>query len=298
MAGHDGSDSVESCQLVFWRGYVKCAFYAVLEGGDPVGSPFFRSRECSPLPSGAALAAHQALVARLTEEGWEPASHGRTWYSLTFRRRDWSPIEELPLEEASAPVPAVEAHSASTVQPELQPAHDPTSVADPDPIPLATPAPAALRHGRGLRGLLIATAALIALSVGLGLTLFRTNSAQGNDRSELAPRQSLSRLRTQYHVPTPASVQRPTKAPTTKIVVTGTRGDSWVEARLGSEVGRSLYAGVVVQGQTIHVTAPVVWITFGAAGNLDLRVNGRAPVPGTFNGTVTALIAHGRVRSA
>jgi uncharacterized protein DUF4115 len=80
--------------------------------------------------------------------------------------------------------------------------------------------------------------------------------------------------------------------------VTGARGASWVEARVGSQTGRPLFAGVVAQGQTVRVTAPVVWVTFGAAGNLDLHVNGRAPVPGTFNGTITALIDHGRVHSS
>ena len=289
----------ETCHVVFWRGYVKCAFYAVPESGEPIGSPFFRSRERSPSQSGAALDAHRALVDRLSAEGWEPATRGRLWYALTFRRHESSPVEELPPEEPEPPavVSGVEAHAAPPprqAEPEPEPAPEPEVAREPEPEPETMPAPVA-RRSRRQAALLIATAMLITLLVALGLTLFRTTSAQGNDRTQI--------LRTQPQPPALAhrrksAVRRTLQAQPTTIVVTGSRGDSWVEAKAGSATGKSLFANVVSQGETIRVTAPVVWITFGAAGNLDVRVNGRAPVPGTFNGTVTAVIAHGRVRSA
>jgi Domain of unknown function (DUF4115) len=297
MAGHD--DSVfETCQIVFWRGYVKCAFYAVPEGGEPVASPLFRSRERSPAQSGAALEAYRALLERLADQGWEPAAQGRAWYALTFQRRDWSPIEELPLEEPPVAMPAVEAHTVPPPpepEPELGPQPEPAPVAEPEPVA----APAA-RTSRQQRALIVITAALITLAVALGLTLFGTSSAQGKNRGRVTPAQTRQELLSQ-HGPAVSAVpaaHRRVKAVPTSIVVTGSRGGSWVEARVGSKTGRSLFAGVVAKGQTVRVTAPVVWITFGAAGNLDLRVNGKAPVQGTFNGTITAVIAHGRVRSA
>ena len=304
----DHPSEFETCRIVFWRGYVKCAFYAVPNGGEPVPSAFFRSKEHSPLPSGAALAAHQALVEQLAAEGWEPATRGPAWYSLTFRRRGWSSVGgpgQLPIEELPPALPAVEAEPVSVPEPPpvrmpaveahmfAEPPAEPRPVADSPAAPLGFAARLAHKITRQQRLLLLAIAALIALAVGLGLTLFGANSAQGSAHSRIQPRQ-------EHHAgvaAAPAARRAAMTAPT-RIVVTGSRGESWMEARLGSARGRSLFAGVVSQGQTVRLKAPVVWVTFGAAGNLDLHVNGRAPVPGTFNGTVTALIAHGRVVSA
>jgi len=282
MAERDDT-AFETCEIVFWRGYVKCAFYAVPEADDPIGSRFFRSREGQPAQSGSPLEAHGALVQRLENDGWEPVGRGRTWYALTFRRSVWSPVDELVPEEATAVLPAVEAH------------------AGPPPQPPTEPEPrAAAGQSRGKRALLLATTTLIALAVVLGLTLFGANSAQGNGRTAADGTQPRNKPphqhRTRVVAVVPAS-HISAKVEPTRIVATGARGDSWMEARAGSQAGRTLFAGVVAQGQTVRVTAPVVWITFGAAGNLDLRVNGRSPAAGTFDGTITAVIAHGRVRS-
>jgi hypothetical protein len=308
MADHDESSAFETCRIVFWRGYVKCAFYAAPKGGEQFGSPLFRSRERSPLQSGRALEAHQALVERLKAEGWEPVARGSAWYELTFRRRDWSPVEELPTEELPPAVSPAEGHAAPPTpepQPEPLPALRPEPVQG-EPLPALRPEPvqgATAARSRRQLALLLVTAALIALAVAVGVTLFGSTSAQGKDdaashRPVQRERHQSPRIPHRKPVVSAAPVSRqPAELAPTRIVVTGSRGNSWVEARVGSESGRPLFAGVVAQGQTVRVTAPVVWITFGAAGNLDLRVNGRSPVPGTFDGTITALIAHGRVRS-
>lgn len=135
MAERD--DIFETCEIVFWRGYVKCAFYAVPQEGEPIGSPFFRSRERSPVQSGKALDAHRTLVERLQNEGWEPVARGRTWYALTFRRRGWSPIEELFPDEPPAEAPPEEPHAARPPSPE--------------PAPGATPAPGPTAAVQGSR---------------------------------------------------------------------------------------------------------------------------------------------------
>jgi uncharacterized protein DUF4115 len=303
MTDREDTGAFETCEIVFWRGYVKCAFYAVFQAGEPVGSPFFRSGKRPPVQSGAPLEAHQVLVERLTAEGWEPATRGRAWYSLSFRRREWSRVEALPLEEpAAAAAPTVETPSVSSA---VQAHVAPPPAAEPEPAPApeleSEPVPAAADlNFRRRRALLVATVALSALAVALGLTLFGTNSAQGRDPADAGAAKPQQTLHPRHRKPVASvapAARHVANVPTT-IVVTGSRGDSWVEAKVGSAKGKSLFAGVVSPGQTVRVTAPVVWITFGDAGNLDLRVNGRAPVPGTFNGTITAVIAHGRVRSA
>jgi hypothetical protein len=307
MTDREGTAAFETCEIVFWRGYFKCAFYAVFQAGEPVGSPYFRARDGFPTQSGAPLEAHQALVERLTAEGWEPATRGRAWYSLSFRRREWSPVDERPLEappaefptvETPSGAPAVEAHVAPPLvaEPEPEPVPAPELDSETEPIPAA-----AQPKFHRQRALLVATVALSALAVALGLTLFGTKSAQGQDPANVGSPQSQQKLHARNRKPIPAVVpatRQPVANVPTTIVVTGSRGDSWVEAKVGSARGKSLFAGVVTPGQTVRVTAPVLWITFGDAGNLHVRVNGKTPVQGTFHGTITAVIAHGRVRSA
>jgi hypothetical protein len=127
MSERDAAHTFETCEIVFWRGYVKCAFYAVPQVREPIGSPFFRSRERSPMQSGAALEAHQALVEQLKDEGWEPWARGRTWYALTFRRSDWPPINE----------PEAPSTVVATIEPRPP---------EPEPEPAPEPLPAAAAH--------------------------------------------------------------------------------------------------------------------------------------------------------
>src|SRR5262249_42041747 len=161
------------------------------------------------------------------------------------RRRGWSPVEQDPPTE----FPAVEAHAAPP-QPPLEP--EPT---EPSPSPSAA---ARLRSRRRL-GLLLAAAASIALAVVFGLTLYGADSAQGGNRTANRPAKVHQAQRVRDRSPSAAAAPAPRRLAPTKIVVTGTRGSSWVEARVGSERGRLLFAGVVADGHTVHVTAPVVW---------------------------------------
>lgn len=64
-------------------------------------------------------------------------------------------------------------------------------------------------------------------------------------------------------------------ASATLVVVTATRGDSWFSARLGSESGRVLDERVLAQGESVQLRGERIWLTVGAAGNVDLTVNGK-----------------------
>jgi hypothetical protein len=83
-----------TCQIVYWRGYRKSAFYA--RAFDKEGyevalaeSPVFKTRgkDGPDRTDDEAIAAHQALVAQLTSDGWELAGGGSTWFDQTLRRR-------------------------------------------------------------------------------------------------------------------------------------------------------------------------------------------------------------------
>src|SRR5207249_2062059 len=79
-----------TCDVLFWRGYVKSAFYARVfsDDGEPLAvaeSPFFRARGNGiPDETDEAVAAYQALRDRLESAGWQHLVAGETWFADTF----------------------------------------------------------------------------------------------------------------------------------------------------------------------------------------------------------------------
>lgn len=73
------------------------------------------------------------------------------------------------------------------------------------------------------------------------------------------------------------------------VVVTAVRGDSWVSARVGSESGDLLDERLLEQGDSLRLEAPRVWLSLGAAGNVDVTVNGEPRTLG--NGTIASVLA-------
>ena len=87
-----------------------------------------------------------------------------------------------------------------------------------------------------------------------------------------------------------AATTTATPQPTpTLVVVTASRGDSWFSARVGSESGRVLDERVLTQGESVSLRGARIWLTVGAAGNVDVTVNGepRAISPGTVELVLT-----------
>ena len=79
----------ELCEIAWWRGYFKSEFYAVADGKELARSRSFRWRAEKPPDSDhqAARSAHEALVGRLKEAGWEPLGQAVPWYAQRFRRQ-------------------------------------------------------------------------------------------------------------------------------------------------------------------------------------------------------------------
>jgi hypothetical protein len=75
-----------SCRVDLWRGYVRSQFVALerVGGAEQVvaESPFFAARSAQ---TRRALAAHEQLVARLVELGWECESVGPGWFQWTLQ---------------------------------------------------------------------------------------------------------------------------------------------------------------------------------------------------------------------
>ena len=88
----------------------------------------------------------------------------------------------------------------------------------------------------------------------------------------------------------PAAQKRTPEAPPTAVVVmTAVRGDSWFSARLGSEEGRVLDERILSQGESVRLEGARIWLSVGAAGNVELTVDGkpRPLSPGTVSVVLT-----------
>jgi hypothetical protein len=81
----------------------------------------------------------------------------------------------------------------------------------------------------------------------------------------------------------PPPVTRASSVESTVVVLSATRGDSWFSARVGSESGRVLDERVLARGESVRLRGERIWLAVGAAGHVDVTVNGTArPIaPGT-----------------
>jgi hypothetical protein len=70
-----------------------------------------------------------------------------------------------------------------------------------------------------------------------------------------------------------------------RVQIVASRGDCWVSAHEGSPRGPALVERVVHTGETVTLHGRKIWLELGAAGNVDVSVDGKArPVPsGTTN---------------
>ena len=94
----------------------------------------------------------------------------------------------------------------------------------------------------------------------------------------------------------PAAAERAPEAPPPAVVVmTAVRGDSWFSARLGSESGRVLDERILARGDSARLEGRRIWLSVGAAGNVELTVDGkpRRLSPGTVSVVLTGTRAAG-----
>jgi hypothetical protein len=73
------------------------------------------------------------------------------------------------------------------------------------------------------------------------------------------------------------------------VVLRAVRGDSWFSARVGSENGKVLDERVLAQGESVQLRGQRIWLSVGAAGNVEVTVDGkpRTLPPGTVSVVLT-----------
>ena len=86
-----GETRVRECEVEWWRGYVRSAFYAIETSSGGFGrtiasSPFFRWRKSDvPRVTPEAAAALRSLVESLEREGWTVAGRRKEWFGVKLR---------------------------------------------------------------------------------------------------------------------------------------------------------------------------------------------------------------------
>ena len=93
-AGEHEVPTDETCEVVWWRGYVKSSFCAHATAPDGTAflaaeSPQFRWRRSDPPEQTAeATAALDALLEELRSDDWEVVGNGGAWFTRTLVRKN------------------------------------------------------------------------------------------------------------------------------------------------------------------------------------------------------------------
>jgi uncharacterized protein DUF4115 len=87
---------------------------------------------------------------------------------------------------------------------------------------------------------------------------------------------------------TPLAPAKPT-ARLAKLVLAAARGDCWLEVRASFPAGKTLFVGILEEGQSLRFAQKRLWLAFGAGAYLDVTLNGRR-VESFPSGTATVMV--------
>jgi hypothetical protein len=131
------------------------------------------------------------------------------------------------------------------------------------------------RRGSDLLFALLVLLAL-ALTVVAGLVLSGRIVSDPASSGESAPPPPTSKPRS-ARTATQMAATRPAKSAVSaeSLRIAATRGDCWVVAHAGSAGGPVLIQRVLRSGEQVTLHARRVWLELGAAGNVDITLNGK-----------------------
>ena len=131
--------------------------------------------------------------------------------------------------------------------------------------------------------------ALVLIVAGV-IPLDPTSQSPADDSPDAVEQQATTEpratARIAEQVTTPAATT-PNRSEVTVVVLSAVRGDSWFSARVGSESGRLLDERVLLQGESVRLRAERIWLSIGAASNIEVTVDGE---PQELSGTVSVVL--------
>jgi len=123
-------------------------------------------------------------------------------------------------------------------------------------------------------------ALLVLLSLGLAVVFGLVLSGRlvsepaHSDQTAPPPPRAIKPAPTQSR--TQPAATRPSAPPAASVRIAATRGDCWVVGHAGSAAGPVLIERVVRSGEQVTLRARRIWLELGAAGNVDITLNGKA----------------------
>jgi uncharacterized protein DUF4115 len=136
---------------------------------------------------------------------------------------------------------------------------------------------------------LVVAVSLVGIIATTALVLSIWQLARSNGTETARPQETVTVRATQpTDVAETPPARRPAAAPA-RVVLTASRGDCWLEARVGSAAGTLLFAGNLEQGRSLRLAKRRLWLAFGAGANLEVTLNGRR-VESFPTGTAAVLV--------
>ena len=134
---------------------------------------------------------------------------------------------------------------------------------------------AGTRRGAEANGILVALTAIGVVTV-IVIAAWRF-SGDGSQQNVIP---NLSQAPASSNVPTQRRRQVERKRAVTpvrraRLEITATRGDCWLDVRVGSATGPQIFTGTLEHGETRSFVRRRLWVSFGAPSNVELRLNGR-----------------------
>jgi RodZ C-terminal domain len=131
--------------------------------------------------------------------------------------------------------------------------------------------------------LLAALALILGGAIPIGPVLL---PASPPDAGEQTTTEQRATARIAEQLTTPAATTTSGEA-VTVVVLAAVHGDSWFSARVGSESGELLDERVLRRGESVRLEAERIWLSIGAAGNIEVTVDGE---PKELSGTVSVVL--------
>jgi hypothetical protein len=121
----------------------------------------------------------------------------------------------------------------------------------------------------------------VVLTVVAGLVLSGKIVSDSGHADQPAPPPPTAKLRpARTQTQTAATTSATPAVQTASVRIAATRGDCWVVAHAGSADGPVLLQRTLRSGEQVTVRARHVWLELGAAGNVDVTLNGKPrPIP-------------------
>ena len=164
--------------------------------------------------------------------------------------------------------------------------------------PLVSSAPAARTRSRASESnfVVVALAGIVAVTI-LVVVAFAFGDDAANEPAVPPVTAPASTEETGSNGASKSTERQAEEAPrSAKLVLRASRGECWVEVRRRGPTGELVFSGTMFEGDTERFVGKRLWVSFGAAQNVDAKLNGKA-VDSLPDGQRAVVVTAGGIRT-